>query len=344
MEIEGGTILSEPERPEVVVITGASAGNGRAIVRAFAKRGAHIGLLARGHAGLEGARRDVETLGGKALAIPTDASDPAQVEAAAGQVEETFGPIDIWVNDAMTSVFSPAKDMTPQDYQRVTEVVYLGYVYGTLAALKRMMPRDRGRIIQVGSDVAYRGIPLQTAYSGAKHAIQGFTEALRCELIHYNSHVKISMVQLPGCNTPQFSWCKSNLPCFPQPVPPIYDPDVVAEAVTYIADHYRRELFVSWMSIIVIQLNKIFPAFADWYLGKTGFASQMTDKPTSPHRPDNLYHPVDEERDYGARGVFTDRAYSRSFQVWLDTHPGVLALAATALIGLLGFALVRRRQ
>lgn len=336
--------MSKAERPEVVVITGASAGNGRAIVRAFAQRGAHIGLLARGHAGLEGARRDVEALGGKALVIPTDVSDPAQVEAAAAQVEETFGPIDIWVNDAMTSVFSPAKDMTPDDYKRVTEVVYLGYVYGTLVALKRMAPRDRGRIIQVGSDVAYRGIPLQTAYSGAKHAIQGFTEALRSELIHDNSHVKISMVQLPGCNTPQFSWCKSNLPYFPQPVPPIYNPEVVAYAVTYIADHYRRELFVSWMSIIVIQLNKIFPAFGDWYLGKTGVNSQMTDIPTSPNRPDNLYHPADDERDYGAHGIFTDRAYSRSFQVWLDTHPGVLALAATALLGLLGFALVRRRE
>lgn len=332
------------KKPEVVVVTGASAGNGRAIVRGFAKRGAHIGLLARGYAGLEGARRDVEALGGKAIVIPTDVSDPAQVEAAATQVEDMFGPIDIWVNDAMTSVFSAAKDMTPDDYKRVTEVTYLGYVYGTLAALKRMLPRNQGRIIQVGSDVAYRGIPLQTAYSGAKHAIQGFTESLRTELIHDNSRVKISMVQLPGCNTPQFNWCKSNLPYFPQSVPPIYDPDVVADAVTYLADHYRRQLYVSWMSVIVIQANKFFPAFGDWYLAKTGVESQMTNKPTSPNRPDNLYHPADEERDYGARGAFSDRAYSRSFQVWLDTHPGIVTLLGAGLMSVVGFALFRRKQ
>lgn len=336
--------MKKPDKPEVVVVTGASAGNGRAIVRAFAKRGAHIGLLARGHAGLEGARRDVEALGGKALVIPTDVSDYKQVEAAAAKVEETFGPIDIWVNDAMTSVFSPFKDMTAEDFRRVTEVTYLGYVHGTMVALKHMRPRNLGHIIQIGSDVAYRAIPLQSAYSGAKHAILGFTDSVRTELIHYNSKIRISMIQIPGVNTPQFSWCKSNLPDFPQPVPPIYEPEVVAEAATYIADHYRRELFVSWMSIAVIQLNKFFPAFADWYLGKTGFKSQMTNKPTSPNRPDNLYHPVDKDRDYGARGVFSDRAHSSSSQLWLDPHPGLLALAGAALMSLVGFALLRRKQ
>ena len=336
--------MSTTKKPEVVVITGASAGNGRAIVRAFARRGAHIGLLARGHAGLEGACRDVEALGGKAIAIPTDVADPDQVEAAAAKVEETFGPIDIWVNDAMTAVFAPAIETKPEEFKRVTEVTYLGCVYGTLAALRRMLPRNSGRIIQVGSDVAYRSIPLQSSYSGAKHAIQGFTSSVRTELIHDNSKVKISMVQIPGCNTPQFSWCRSRLPNKPQPVPPIYEPEVVADAVTYLADHYRRQLWVSWMSIIVIQANKIFPAFGDWYLGKTGFQSQQTEQPVSPNRPDNLFHPVDEERDYGARGVFTDRAHDRSFQVWLDTHPAVMALVGAGMLSLIGTLVFRRKN
>lgn len=338
--------MAKPKSPEVVVITGASAGNGRGIVRAFAKRGAHIGLLARGQAGLEGAKRDVEALGGKAIIIPTDVSDPDQVERAADLVEQTFGPIDIWVNDAMTSVFSPAKEMKPEEYKRVTEVTYLGYVYGTLAALHRMLPRDRGRIIQVGSDVAYRGIPLQTAYSGCKHAIQGFTEALRCELIHDKSNVKISMVQLPGCNTPQFVWCKSRLPNMPQPVPPIYDPDVVGEAVTYIADHYRRELYVGWITFVIITGNKFFPALGDWYLGKTGYKSQQTNQPANPNRPNDLWEPVDKDKDYGARGVFSDRAISRSPQVWADTHLGLVALALTSIVGMIGagVALVWRKN
>jgi NAD(P)-dependent dehydrogenase (short-subunit alcohol dehydrogenase family) len=336
--------MSTTRNPEVVVITGASAGNGRAIVRAFAKRGAHIGLLARGHAGLEAACREVEAIGGKAIVIPTDVADPDQVEAAAAKVEETFGPIDIWVNDAMTAVFAPAIETKPEEFQRVTEVTYLGYVYGTLAALRRMLPRNSGRIIQVGSDVAYRSIPLQSSYSGAKHAIRGFTDSVRTELIHYNSHVKISMVQIPGINTPQFTWCRSRLPKHPQPVPPIYEPEVVADAVTYLADHYRRELWVSWMSVIVIVGNKLFPGLADWYLGKTGFKSQQTDLPVSPNRPDNLLHPVDENRDYGARGVFTDRAHDRSFQLWLDTHPGVMALIGAGILSLVGTLVFWRKR
>src|SRR5437867_1380144 len=230
--------------PEVVVVTGASAGVGRAIVRAFARRGAHIGLLARGHAGLEGARRDVEELGGKALVLPTDVADPEQVETAAARVEEAFGPIDIWVNDAMTSVFSPFKEMTPEEYKRVTEVTYLGTVYGTLAALRRMLPRDQGRIIQIGSALAYRGIPLQSAYCGAKHAIQGFTESVRSELIHDKSNVKITMLQMPALNTPQFEWVKSRLPYQAQPVPPIYQPEVAAEFIYCAAHYYCREMYV----------------------------------------------------------------------------------------------------
>src|SRR5205814_400091 len=217
-------------------------GIGRAIVRAFARRGANIGLVARGQAGLEGARRDVEELGGKALVLPTDVADVDQVEAAAARVEGTFGPIALWINDAMTSVFSQAWEMTPEEYKRVTEVTYLGTVYGTLAALHRMLPRDRGKIIQIGSALAYRGIPLQSAYCGAKHAIQGFTESVRSELIHANSHVTITMVQLPAVNTPQFGWVKSRLPHKAQPVPPIYQPEVIADAVTWVADHNRRQL------------------------------------------------------------------------------------------------------
>jgi NAD(P)-dependent dehydrogenase (short-subunit alcohol dehydrogenase family) len=211
-------------KSEVVVVTGVSAGVGRATVQAFARRGAHIGLLARGVNGLEGARQDVEARGGKGLVLPTDVSDPDQVERAASAVEDAFGPIGVWVNDAMVSVFSPVKEMTAADYRRVTEVSYLGFVHGTLAALRRMLPRDRGIIIQVGSALAYRGIPLQSAYCGAKHAIQGLTESLRCALIHDRSNVKISIVQMPALNTPQFSWVKSRLPRKPQPVPPIYQP------------------------------------------------------------------------------------------------------------------------
>ncbi|HZR39678.1 MAG TPA: SDR family oxidoreductase [Ktedonobacteraceae bacterium] len=230
---------------EVVVVTGASAGVGRAIACAIARRGAQIGLLARGQAGLEAAQKEVEQLGGKALVLPTDVADPDQVEEAASKVEETFGPLDVWINVAMASVFSPVKEMKPEEYKRVTEVTYLGQVYGTLAALHRMLPRDRGRIIQVGSALAYRGIPLQSAYCGAKHAIQGFTESLRCELIHDHSHITITMVQLPVVNTPQFGWVKSRLPHKAQPVPPIYQPEVIADAVTWVTDHYRRQLFIT---------------------------------------------------------------------------------------------------
>src|SRR5512142_234709 len=227
------------KKPRVVVITGASAGVGRATVREFAKQGAHIGLIARGKEGLEGARREVEAAGGRALVLPADVARADQVEAAAEAVEEQLGPIDIWVNDAMVSVFSPVKEMTAEEFKRVTEVTYLGYVYGTLAALKRMLPRDEGVIIQVGSALAYRGIPCQAAYCGAKHAIQGFCDSLRSELIHDGSHVRLTMIQMPALNTPQFSWVKSRLPRKPPPVPPICQPEVAAEAILHVADHYR---------------------------------------------------------------------------------------------------------
>ena len=228
----------------VVVVTGASAGVGRATVRAFARHGADVGLIARGVDGLEAARREVEALGRRALVVPTDVADAPQVESAADRIERQLGPVDVWVNNAMVSVFSPVKKMTADEIRRVTEVTYLGVAYGTLAALKRMLPRDRGTIVQVGSALAYRGIPLQSAYCGAKHAIQGFTESLRCELLHDGSHVHVTMVQLPAMNTPQFDWVRSRLPRRPQPVPPIYDPEIAADAIVWAASARRREMSV----------------------------------------------------------------------------------------------------
>src|SRR3954467_12287699 len=227
-------------RSEVVVVTGASAGVGRATVRAFARQGARIGLVARGRAGLEGAKRDVEQLGGEALVLPADVSDADALEHVAAQVEEKLGRIDVWVNNAMCSVFSPIKEMTPAEFKRVTEVTYLGFVYGSLAALKRMLPRDRGVIVQVGSALAYRGIPLQSAYCAAKHAIQGFCDSLRSELLHDKSNVRVVMVQMPAMNTPQFDWVKSRLPRKAQPVPPIFQPEVAADAVLYATHSNRR--------------------------------------------------------------------------------------------------------
>jgi NAD(P)-dependent dehydrogenase (short-subunit alcohol dehydrogenase family) len=265
--------MFEKLKDKVVVITGASAGVGRATARLCAKEGAHIGLLARGMDGLEGARAEVEKEGGKALIVQTDVADPEQVEAAAAQVEETLGPIDIWINNAMSSVFSPIKEMTAEEYKRVTEVTYLGYVYGTLSALRRMLPRDRGVIVQVGSALAYRGIPLQSAYCAAKHAIQGFTDSLRTELIHDKSRVRVTMVQLSAMNTPQFGWVKTRLPHKPQPVPPIYQPEVAAEGILHAAIHHPRELWVGMPSVKTIVGNRIAPGFLDRYLAEMGYES-----------------------------------------------------------------------
>jgi NAD(P)-dependent dehydrogenase (short-subunit alcohol dehydrogenase family) len=259
---------------QVVVITGASAGVGRATVRAFARRGADIGLVARGIDGLEGARRDVEAQGGHALVLPADVANADEIEAAAERVERELGPIDVWVNNAMVSVFSPVKELQPEEVKRVTDVTYLGVVYGTLAALKPMLPRDRGVIVQVGSALAYRGIPLQAAYCGAKHAIQGFTESLRCELLHDQSRVHVAMVQLPAMNTPQFDWVKSRLPREPQPVPPIYAPEIAADAIMWAAEHQRRELSVGGPTVAAIWVNKIASGLFDRYLAKTGYDSQ----------------------------------------------------------------------
>ncbi len=275
------------QKNEVVVITGASAGAGRAAVQEFARNGAHIALLARGKTGLEGARKEVERLGGKALTIPTDVSDPQQVERAATRVESELGPIDIWVNDAMVSVFSPFKEMTAEEFRRVTEVTYLGFVYGTMAALKRMLPRDRGTIVQVGSALAYRSIPLQSAYCGAKHGIIGFTDSIRCELIHDGSNVHITVVNMPALNTPQFGWVRNKLKNQAQPVPPIYQPEVAGRAIYWAAHHHRREVWVGGSTAAVIFGNKFFPRLGDLYLGKTGYKSQQTDERKDPNQPDN---------------------------------------------------------
>ena len=332
------------QKTEVVVITGASAGVGRATVRAFAKRGAHIGLVARGKDGLEGAKRDVEAAGGKALVLPTDVADADAVEAAAAAVEREYGPIDIWVNDAMASVFSPIKEMTAAEFKRVTEVTYLGFVYGTLAALKRMLPRDRGVSVQVGSALAYRSIPLQAAYCASKAAIRGFTDSLRCELIHDGSKVRVTMVQMPALNTPQFGWVKSRLPHKAQPVPPIYQPEIAAEAIYWAAHHKRREVHVGWSTQQAIWGNKFAPALLDHYLGRTGYKGQQTDEPADPHRPNNLWEPVDGDgADRGAHGTFDDRARDRSAELWAVEHRDALLAGTAGIASVAGIAALVRR-
>src|SRR6201997_3013573 len=271
-------------KSEVVVITGASAGLGRAAAREFGRHGAKVGLIARGIDGLEAAKREIESAGGRAIVLPLDIADADAVEKAAASVERDFGSIDVWVNNAMASVFSPVKEMKPEEYKRVTEVTYLGVVYGTLAALKRMLPRDRGTIVQVGSALVYRSIPLQSAYCAAKHAIAGFTDSLRCELIHDKSNVRITMVQMPALNTPQFGWVKSRLKHKAQPVPPIFQPEMGARAIYWAAHHRRRELYVGGPTLEAILANKVAPGILDHYLGRTGFQSQQTSEPENPNR------------------------------------------------------------
>lgn len=313
-----------------MVVTGASAGVGRATARAFAESGADVALLARGQDGLQAARREIEAMGRRAIDVPTDVSDHEQVEAAAEIVERELGPIDVWVNNAMVSVFAPFKEVLPEDFRRVTEVTYLGFVYGTQAALKRMLPRDRGKIIQVGSALAYRGIPLQSAYCGAKHAIQGFNESLRTELLHDNSNVKLTMIQLPAMNTPQFHWVKTTLPKHPQPVPPIWQPEVAAEAITWAADNDRREINLCWTSSATILANKIAPGLLDHYLARTGYEGQQADRPLEPGRQDNLWSPV--PGDHGARGEFGPRSRTWSAHWWANRNRMWLGLAA-AVVG-----------
>ncbi len=329
----------------VVVITGASAGIGRAAARRFAERGDAVALLARGADGLEGAVRDVRQAGGEALAIEVDTADHEQVDAAAGKVETELGPIDVWVNVAFSSVFAPFMKITPDEFRRATEVTYLGYVNGTRAALGRMIPRDHGVVVQVGSALAYRGIPLQSVYCGAKHAIQGFNESVRCELLHDKSKVRVTMVQMPAVNTPQFDWVLSRLPGHPQPVPPIYQPEIPADAVVYAADHpRRREYWVGGSTAATLLANAVAPGILDRYLAWTGYRSQQTKDVT--HRdPPNLWRPADAEpgTDEGAHGSFDDRAKSRSVQLWASQHHGLLTAVSTTLAtGLGALALAHR--
>ncbi|MEE1938346.1 SDR family oxidoreductase [Streptomyces sp. TRM 70361] len=323
-----------PDRnQQVVVVTGASAGVGRAVARAFGARGAKVALLARGEKGLEAAAGEVREAGGTALPVPVDVADHAAVDAAATRAEEELGPVDVWVNNAFSSVFAPFTETGPEEFERTTDVTYLGYVNGTRAALDRMLPRDRGTIVQVGSALAYRGIPLQAAYCGAKHAIQGFTESVRCELLHDRSNVRITMVQLPAVNTPQFDWLLSRLPRRAQPVPPIYQPEPAARAVLHAADHpRRREYWLGGPTVATLVANRLFPGLLDRYLARTGYDSQQTDEPRDPDRPVNLWEPADGPggRDFGTHGSFDDRSADRSPQLWAVRHRGLLTAAGTA--------------
>ena len=324
--------------PEIVVVTGASAGVGRAVVRRFARDGAHIALLARGRDGLEAARREVEEAGGRALVVPTDVADHDQVEAAAARTEAELGPIDVWINNAMVSVFSPVIEMRADEYRRVTEVTYLGVVHGTLAALRRMRVRNAGSIVQVASALSYRGIPLQSAYCAAKHAVQGFMDSLRCELLHERSGVRVSSVHLPAMNTPQFDWVRSRLERRAQPVLPVYQPELAAEAIHWAAHNDRREVWVGAPTVAAIVGDRLAPAALDRYLAATAVDGQQAPEPEDPDRPDNLWEPLTGDR--GAHGRFDAIAHERSAQLWATTHRGatvgaLLAAAAAIAMGAL---------
>jgi short-subunit dehydrogenase len=315
----------------VVVITGASSGVGRATARAFAAKGARLGLIARGRDGLEAARSEAESLGSAAVCVPADVADAEQVEAAAVVIEGEFGPPDVWVNNAMLSVFSPVKELAPEEVRRVTEVTYLGTVYGTLAALRRMLPRERGTVVQVGSALAYRAIPLQAAYCGAKHAIQGFTESLRTELLHDRSGVEVTMVHLPALNTPQFDVVRSKLPRRAKPVPPIFQPELAAEAIVWAAQHPRREVIVAGSTLKAVLADKLAPGVAERYLARMGYDAQQTDEAEDSERADNLSAPLPGDR--GAHGRFDQQARTESVQFWLTRHRDLLAtLGAAALV------------
>jgi NAD(P)-dependent dehydrogenase (short-subunit alcohol dehydrogenase family) len=320
---------------QTVVVTGATAGIGRATAIAFAAEGARVALLARGKDGLDGVAREVEAAGGTPLTLSVDVADAAAVEEAAETVEARLGPIDVWVNVAFTSVFAPFHEITANEFRRVTEVSYLGFVHGTMSALKRMRPRDRGTIVQVGSALAYRGIPLQSAYCGAKHAIQGFNESLRCELLHERSKVRVTMVQMPAVNTPQFGWVLSRLPRHAQPVPPIYQPEVAARAVVYAAHHpRRREYWVGSSTAATLAANAIVPGLLDRYLGRTGYDSQQTDQPRDPDQPVNLWDPADgrDGKDFGTHGIFDGKSKDRSVQLWASHHHGLLGAVGAAVV------------
>ena len=315
----------------IALVTGASAGVGRATARRLAADGYDVALVARGLDGLEAARTEIERIGRRALVLPTDIADESQVEEAADRTESVLGPIDVWVNNAMTTVFAPFMEIEPDEFRRVTEVTYLGVVWGTRAALRRMVPRDRGSIVLVGSALAYRGIPLQSAYCGSKHAIKGFFESVRSELLHDGSSVRISIVELPAVNTPQFDQCRTRLPKQPQPVPPIYQPEVAADAIAWAARTGEREVYVGAPTWKTIWGERIAPGVADRYLAKNGYQSQQGEEPVNGDRPDNLFAPLDGDR--GAHGRFEEGSRRRSPLLWLGKHRRAIGAAALAGAG-----------
>jgi NAD(P)-dependent dehydrogenase (short-subunit alcohol dehydrogenase family) len=322
---------------KIAVVTGASAGIGRATAIEFGKHGWRVALVARGIDGLEGARMDIERVGGEAMILPTDVADQAQVEAAAARVEQEWGQIDVWVNDAMATIFCDIMSISPEDFKRATDVTYLGTVWGTMAALRRMQVRDRGTIVQVGSALAYRSIPLQAPYCGAKSAIRGFTDSLRCELIHAKSKVHVTMVQLSAFNTPQFDWGRTCLPDKPKPLGKIFQPEVAARGIFWAATHKRRELWVGWPAMEAILGTRVIPGFLDRKLAFEAYSGQESNKPISPNRQDNLYEPV--AGDHGAHGRFDDRALTSSAQLWMTTHRWTVAAIVIVVIVLLGLIL-----
>lgn len=325
---------------QVVVVTGGSAGVGRATAVAFARHGAAVAVLARGADRLEATHRELEGEGARCLAVATDVADAAAVEAAAARVEDELGPIDVWVNNAMTSVFSPVAELEADEVHRVAAVNYLGSVNGILAAVRRMRPRNAGIIVQVGSALSYRAIPLQAAYCGSKFAIRGFVDSLRCELRHDGSDVRVTTVHPPALNTPQFEWVRTRLPRHPQPVPPIYQPEVAAKAIVWAARHRRREVWVAAPTVATIVANRLAPGLLDWYLARTGFDSQQTDEPLPPGRDDNLFAPP--EGTHGAHGIFDAQAKPRSVALEANLHRRLVAGAASAAA--LAAALARARR
>ena len=318
------------KRP-IVVVTGASAGAGRATVRAFADRGFDVALLARGRAGLEGAAAEVEGAGGRALCLPTDVAEWAQVHAAARRVEDELGPIDVWVNSAMTTVFAWFDDVRPEEFRRATEVTYLGQVHGTMAALELMKPRDRGRIVNVGSALSYVGIPLQAAYCGAKFACRGFFESVHAELLAQGSNVTIAMVHLPAVNTPQFDWCLARLPNKPQPVPPIYPPETAAKFIVSAAADRRRSKIVGSWNKLVVGGAKVAPAVLSEFVARSAVSGQQTPEPIAADRAANLFEPVDRDRDHGAAGSFSDRDRGFLTPSFLRSLPNTARTAGEAV-------------